>query len=301
MNRSGTWSVVIVFAALAAAVTGWRLDHAKAPQQPIAASAGHPLPPVPTPDAPHARQALFAELQPILLKNCAIKRFGEANDGGYLLCANLLKDVGSGYSYGISGYDGWGCDVSRTLHVPVHQYDCFNLQEPACKGGRTTFHGECVAGERSTDGAGRVFETPEHQFARNGDATRHLVIKIDVEGAEWDTFLKTSDPVLERIDQLAVEFHGVDKPRYLDAVKKLKRFFYVANLHFNNYSCSTGLSPFPAWAYEVLFVNKRVGIPDTSAARSVFHAANAPNNPGHPDCQIAEGSSEPRNPGAPNH
>src|SRR5262245_7629246 len=61
----------------------------------------------------HTRQTLFQEIQPVALKNCDLQRFGEANDGGYLMCANLLDSVGSGYSYGISGYDGWGCDVSQ--------------------------------------------------------------------------------------------------------------------------------------------------------------------------------------------
>jgi hypothetical protein len=300
MNRSETLSVVVALAAVTAAVAGWRVYHAKPPERPISPTAKLPLPPVPAPDAPRVRETLFAELQPVLLKNCVVKRFGESHDGGYLLCANLLGGVRSGYSYGISGYDGWGCDVSRTLRVPVHQYDCFNLQEPVCAGGRTTFHGECVAGERSTDAGGRVFETPEHQFARNGDATNHLVMKIDVEGAEWDTFLKTPDSVVERIDQLAVEFHGVDKPRYIEAVKKLKRIFYVANLHFNNYSCSTRLAPFPAWAYEVLFVNKQLGIPDTSGKRPVLDAANAPNNPERPDCQAVDASAgRPNGGGAP--
>ena len=54
----------------------------------------------------------------------------------------------SGYSYGISGYDGWGCEISRTLKVQVHQYDCFNLQEPVCRGGTTIFH----ALDAETDG-----------------------------------------------------------------------------------------------------------------------------------------------------
>jgi hypothetical protein len=176
--------------------------------------------------------------------------------------------------------------------VPVHQYDCFNLQAPVCKGGKTTFHGECVAGERSTDSAGRLFETPEQQFAKNGDDARHLVMKIDVEGAEWNTFLKTPDSVLERIDQLAVEFHGADKPHYLDVVKKLKRIFYIANLHFNNYSCSSRMPPFPAWAYEVLFVNKTLGLADPSGKRPVFSRANAPNNPEIADCQTPDASVE---------
>ena len=45
------------------------------------------------------------------------------------------------------------------------------------------FHGECVAGETSvTDG--RPFDTPENQFAKNGDAGKQVIVKMDVEGAE---------------------------------------------------------------------------------------------------------------------
>ena len=130
-----------------------------------------------------------------------------------------------------------------------------------------------------------------HQFAKNGDAARRLVMKIDVEGAEWDTFVHTPDDVLDRIDQLAVEFHGVDRQRYVDVVKNLKRLFYIANLHFNNYSCKSGIPPFPAWAYEVLFVNKRLGVPDRSGKRLILHPANAPNNPSLADCQGSDPST----------
>jgi hypothetical protein len=285
MKRSGIWILIITVAIVAGGAAGWRVYRARHSQQLIVAHADARLP-APMPDAPRVRGLLFAELQPVALTNCTVKRFGERHDGGYLLCANLLKSVQSGYSYGISGYDGWGCEISRTLNVQVHQYDCFNPQEPVCRGGKTTFHEECVAGEPSTDGAGRRFDTPEHQFTKNGDAGRHLVMKIDVEGAEWNTFLETPDSVLEHIDQLAVEFHGVDKPQYVDVVRKLKRLFYIANLHFNNYSCSTRTAPFPAWAYEVLFVNKQLGVSDRSGNRPVLNAANAPNNPKAADCQV---------------
>ena len=102
---------------------------------------------------------------------------------------------------------------------------------------------------------------------------------MDVEGAEWETFLQTPDAVLERIDQLSVEFHGAGEERYLAAVLKLKRFFYVANLHFNNYSCQQDIPPFPSWAYEVLFVNKRLGVPDPSGTVRGPHPLDAPNKP----------------------
>jgi len=292
MKRSRSWSLIVLVAAIAAAVAGWRVYDARHSLPPVVAHPENPPSPVPVPTATHVRDLLLAELQPVALTNCTVKRFGERHDGGYLLCANLLKNVQSGYSYGISGYDGWGCEISRTLKVQVHQYDCFNLQEPVCRGGTTIFHGECVAGEPSTDGAGRRFETPEHQFRKNGDASRHLVMKIDVEGAEWNTFLETPDSVLEHIDQLAVEFHGVDQPRYVDTVRKLKRLFYIANLHFNNYSCSTRTAPFPAWAYEVLFVNKQLGVPDPSGKRPALNAANAPNTPERADCQLPVASRQ---------
>jgi hypothetical protein len=220
-----------------------------------------------------------------VLTNCELKRFGEVNDGGYVLCANLLDGVQSGYSYGISGYDGWGCQVSRQRKIKMHEYDCFNLNEPLCPGGAAIFHAECVAGKPSTDKAGRLFDTPEKQIAKNGDAGRRLIVKMDVEGAEWETFLDTPDAVFNQIDQLAVEFHGANRQRFLETITKLKRFFYIANLHFNNYSCSTDVAPFPAWAYEVLLVNKRLGIPAPAGSRPAPSLANAPNNPQLEDCQ----------------
>ena len=235
-----------------------------------------------------ARQALFAELQPVKLQNCELARFGETNDGGYLLCRNLLQNVGSAYSYGISGYDGWGCEVSTVLRVPVHQYDCFNTKQPACPAGRPLFHAECISGSRSTDAEGRLFDSLESQVARNGDAGKQLVVKMDVEGAEWDSVLQMSGEMLDRIDQMIFEFHGVagDTPRYLEVIRKLKNHFHVASLHFNNYSCRSAIEPFPAWAYEVTLVSKRLATVDESGGgAAVPHPLDTPNHPQAADCQ----------------
>jgi hypothetical protein len=230
------------------------------------------------------RQYLFEHLQPVKLANCELERFGEPHDGGYLLCGNLLDAVASAYSYGISGYDQWGCDVSKKAGVRVHQYDCFNPTRPACPGGDTQFHDECIAGEAFVE-EGRVFDTLENQFVKNGDEGKAVVVKMDVEGAEWDSLYKTPDHVLDRIAQLAVEFHGMDEGRYILTVLRLKEFFHVANLHFNNFTCQPGLEPFPAPVYEVLFVNKRIGEIDSDGVALRPHPLDAPNHPGWPDCQ----------------
>jgi hypothetical protein len=241
-------------------------------------------PPAP-PSIAAVRGELFRELRPLALRGCTLERFGEAHDGGYLLCGNLLGAVRAGYSYGISGYDGWGCEVSRRLAVPVHQYDCFNLTEPVCGDGRTEFHGECIAERAFVDADGRPFDTLEGQLARTGSAAGAIVVKMDVEGAEWKSLAAASDATLARIDQLVIELHGVDDPAYLALLRRLKRHFHVAHVHFNNYACRDGIAPFPADVYEVLFVSRRLAAPDSSRRAPLPHPLDAPNTATRPDCQ----------------
>lgn len=238
-------------------------------------------------DPRDVRRVLFGLIQPVTLKNCTLERFGEPHDGGYLMCGNLLGAAKSAYSYGISGYDQWGCDVSKKLNVVVHQYDCFNLNRPVCEGGKTVFHEECVGDAPKVD-EGRLFDTIERQLTQNGDKDRHVVMKMDVEGAEWDSLMQTPDHVLRRIEQLSIELHGVDYPRYIATIKKLKRFFHVAHVHYNNFSCTPDIKPFPAWAYEVLFVNKRIAVVEHSRRKpaGLIHPLDAPNKRGFNDCQI---------------
>lgn len=238
------------------------------------------------------RQILFEMLQPVAVTNCDLERFGEAHDGGYLMCANLLRDVRSAYSYGIAGYDKWGCDISTALKIPVHQYDCFDTTRPACSGGTTLFHPECVGDAAKTE-EGHLFNTLANHVARNGDAAKQIVLKIDVEGAEWNTLLSAPDDMMERIDQMAVEFHWMQDgstrwlhdEKYVSVVKRLKEFFEIAHVHFNNASCIKGLEPFPTWAYEVLLVSKRLAVVDRSRSVAGLHPLDAPNNPSFPDCQ----------------
>src|SRR5687767_9302878 len=94
-----------------------------------ASSAQAPSPQAPVGmDAPRrrtVRDALLQHLTPVTLSNCEFTRVGSKNDGGYVMCGNLMSQGKTDYSYGIGGHDDWGCSVSKTLKVPVHPYDCF--------------------------------------------------------------------------------------------------------------------------------------------------------------------------------
>lgn len=229
------------------------------------------------------RRLVFDELRPVALKACQLERFGETHDGGYLVCANLLKDVRSAYSYGISGYDKWGCDASTRLNVPTHQYDCFNTTVPSCPRGKTIFHAECVGGSARTE-EGRTFDSIAGQLAKNGDSGKNIIIKIDVEGAEWESFAALPDDVLQRIDQLVVEFHIADREPSLAVIQKLRKYFHVAHFHANNASCVGHLPPFTSWAYEVLFVNRRLDEVDPTRTPQIPHPLDALNDPNQTVC-----------------
>ena len=66
---------------------------------------------------------------------------------------------------------------------------------------------------------------------------------------------------------------------------KLKRTFEIVHLHFNNYSCLAGGAPFPAWAYEVTLVNKRLAQVDPAGRSLCRNPLDTPNHPVVPDCQ----------------
>ena len=257
--------VIIAFAAAAAVLVGARVHDA----------AGREL-----------RETILTELQPVALKNCTLKRFGSANDGGYLMCQNLIEPIDAAYSYGVGPNDDWGCDVSRRYHVPVHQYDCFDPARPTCSGGAFVFHNECV-GDRTGYRKSHLFDTLENQIRKNGDTSRHVIIKMDIEGGEWDSLFAAPDELLASIPQIAMEMHGFDNPKIVEVIRKLNRNFYLVNLHFNNWSCTSKASPLPAWAYQVLWVNKRIGIVDpTAPVPAPMSPLNAPDSATWSDCQL---------------
>ena len=239
------------------------------------------------------RDALYTAFTPVQITNCTLQRFGNANDGGYLMCGNLMADAQSGYSYGINGDDAWGCDVTALTRIPIHQYDCFNTNAPACPGGHARFHAECVGPERAVL-EDRPFDTIANQLAANGDNGKRLIVKMDVEGSEWRSLAGAPDHVLDAIDQMAVEFHDVDQPHFLDTAARLNEFFHVAHVHQNNYECRPGYDPFPGPVFEVLFVSKRIAEANPSVIARGPSPLDAPNAIRLADCQESPGGSEPQ-------
>merc|ERR1719375_1883967 len=170
-------------------------------------------------------------------------RFGENNDGGYVMCSDgLEKGLVGAYSYGINGFDGWGMAVASRYHIPLNEYDCTNANMPAkCSGCTVNFHYECILNNKAAPKY--QFKTLTQQFKESGNANakdRSLLLKIDVEAAEWKVFAEEPVENMNKFREIVVEYHWINKQYnhglYLQAVKKIEQAgFAVAHLHGNNY------------------------------------------------------------------
>lgn len=170
-------------------------------------------------------------------------RYGESNDGGYVMCNDdmQLGQLSAAYSYGISGYDGWGNAVSEKYQIPVFEYDCTNPKHPEkCATCDLRFNFECINGNSAPAKAN--FGTLSQHFQRNGHSTAgqsSMLLKIDVEGAEWPFFAEEPAENLKKFREIVVEFHDLDKvaqhPTFLKAVNNiLGAGFVVEHIHGNN-------------------------------------------------------------------
>jgi len=245
----------------------------------------------------HAIQSYADTLQPSntldflrTLRLCApckkFERVGEPNDGGYVMCMDGLDQglVGA-YSYGINGFDGWGMSVASRYHIPLNEYDCTNSAEPkVCSGCTVHFHYECIL---SNNGAPQYsYKTLTQQLQDSGNAKaaeRSLLLKIDVEAAEWDVFAQEPVENMRKFREIVVEYHWIgqrDKhDLYLQAVKKIELAgFAVAHLHGNNYG--GGLEHFGEYhlpnVLEVTYIQK----PQAGCAANIpYHVPqDMPNN-----------------------
>lgn len=159
---------------------------------------------------------------------------GNRGDGVYLMCEDALQPAGTisaALSFGVRDADKWGYDISMRLNVPVHGYDCFDagpvVRRTVPLGVNATFHRHCI-GARTETIDGRSFLSVDdivrrHRLPRSSRQRRatgaaaaraasHLLMKMDVEGFEFEAVPAMSPGVLRQFRTLVFEVHGITRP-----------------------------------------------------------------------------------------
>jgi len=85
--------------------------------------------------------------------------------------------------------------------------------------------------------------TLEHFVKRNGHEDKdNMILKMDVEGAEWSFLSTVSSELLGKFDQMVFEFHFMTQPKDLSVMSatlaclnKINQTHSLVHLHANNY------------------------------------------------------------------
>jgi hypothetical protein len=187
------------------------------------------------------------------------------------------------YSFGISNDVSWDLDIAKK-GIDVFMYD-HTIKRLPLENEHFHFFKTGICG---TSGEDTNLKTFEEILTANGHMTNNnIILKIDVEGAEWEAFSKTSGEIIENFAQIAVEFHGVnnvyDENKFntmLSVFEKLNTTHQVVHVHANNYGSIEiiGGVPLPN-TFEVTYLRKRDNQFSSNHKCYPLQNLDMPNNP----------------------
>ncbi|MCB8874196.1 class I SAM-dependent methyltransferase [Acidisoma silvae] len=188
----------------------------------------------------------LALLTPLDLPDDRKIRVGDPGDGGYVL-VDRLRPGQPVMSFGVGPNVSFDRDLARRGH-PVLLFDHTIARLPEDHAGFTWF-AEGVAGQAD---AARQLHTLADHMAKLPPASEAPILKMDVEGAEWDVLTETSSLVMRRFEQIVLELHDLEKledARFRGlvwrALASLSSAFTLCHVHANNFGHIANVSGFP--------------------------------------------------------
>jgi hypothetical protein len=214
------------------------------PGRQIVMNTGFNAEPVP---AAAAREEAVLEalslLTPYDLEGERKARFGAPGTGDYALgdgtyvLVDRCRPSQAILSYGVGSTVNFEMAMAEAGH-PVFLFDHTVAALPE-QHERFTWFQEGVCG---TPGPDRALATLEQHLARIDVGADAPILKLDVEGAEWDVFACAPTAVLRRFEQITFEAHNLDQladPAFnalaRQALGALAAEFTLCHVHANNY------------------------------------------------------------------
>jgi hypothetical protein len=199
-------------------------------------------------------------ISPLLAMNVDKCRVGHPGDGGYVMLDDL-NSIGVCYSLGI------GLDVSWDLAMAergasVYQYD-HSVERAPAEHPRCHFFRIGITHDRSQ---APDFKRIDALIEENGHADRDdMLLKIDIEGHEWDSLDALDPSLFGKFRQIVAEFHGLRlmnidsfRQRAHRVFSSLRRTHEVIHIHGNNFAGMPVVEGIPiADCIELSFANRR--------------------------------------------
>ena len=177
---------------------------------------------------------LLRPLAPYALAQHGKVRMGAVNDGGYV-CIDDFDGVDTALSFGINDDISWDLDAAAR-GLKLYQFD-HTVADPAPDDPRMVFEAKRIGSESRSDTESLSALIRRHD---RGRARPNLILKMDIEGAEWDVIEATSEEDLARLAWITCEMHYFQglaeaghRRRVDHCLQKLMRTFVPVHIHAN--------------------------------------------------------------------
>jgi len=210
-------------------------------------------------------------------------RLGRMNDGGYVMIDDF-EGINCAFSFGISGDDSWDVGVAEK-GIPVYQFD-YSIDKSPSSHPLLNFSKKRISPEAANGNA----TIPDLVDKYSNGAHSDIILKIDIEGAEWNVLDACPIEYLKHFKQVICEFHSLSQlgdAIYLSLFKgvfeKLNTAFSIVHIHANNWGSIFNLSNIVIPdVIEITFVNDDYYT--VSASDEIFPTKlDMPNRAGYPD------------------
>lgn len=154
-------------------------------------------------------------------------RLGEVHDGGYIINEGSLN-CDCLFTYGIGTSCLFEEEWETKTGKPSFLYD-MTVDSPTLLP-KMKFFKEGLSGtkQRNTDNF-------LNHYAKEGITSKNVLLKIDVEGAEYEWLQNTDIKKLaDIVSCLIVEFHSVFSEPFEEQINILKKFYNIIHVHGNN-------------------------------------------------------------------
>lgn len=213
-----------------------------------------------------------------IAENVIYKRFGSEFDGGYILVNDINKNDFA-ISCGIDNNIDWEKDfLTEGLGIHCYDYSIDCLPEQI---DNTIFFKEKVGVDVNLS-----------EMINRVDSNYDIILKMDIEGAEWDVLPDITNKDLSRIRQITIEFHYInhidDDKKYLKMINSFEKLLNTHTpvwIHANN------------WGKIHIIDNKSIPeVVEVTYLRNsdyvfldhidLFAGLNKPNNPNLPEIDL---------------
>lgn len=239
----------------------------------------------------HARQKPFLQFASLFSPEKVVGfdkiRVGSESDGGYVMLDDF-NNTALALSFGVDINADWDVDVVER-GVKVQQYDHSVPQSPVDHP-QIAFFKQMITPSGDEPDSNSI---PKILRAAGVTRDASVILKIDIESAEWDIFDTCPVSDLARFSQILIEMHDFDRAtdpywlmRATRVMKKLKSLFGVHHVHANNWS--------PMAAIGNVYFPGTLELSMAAKARYQFEPSpelfptrlDAPNNPLRPDLYL---------------